>query len=178
MQNNFSLVKLPLTWKILISLYLLTIGTGYLFTSIQVALKVGLGYSNVLEHYSKNPPQQETIHGEKFDPFNLKIIEPVTLEKLVHNRHIHIIVQSLLFLSLGGLILLTSFSEKIKITLVVLPFLSILLESGGMFLTRYLDDSFALLILAGGGLMGISFGAIFILTFYELWIKKNYQFLY
>lgn len=172
--DHFSLSQLPLNWKVFITLFLVLAGTGYLFTTLQVSLKTGLGYSNIVSHYSSNPQEQESAHEdrEEFDPFSGEIVEPVTLEKLVHNRHIHVLIQSLLFLPLGILILLTTLPEKTKNILFALPFIAILLESIGMFLTRYLADQFAGLILISGILMGISFGLIFILSLYELWIKS------
>jgi hypothetical protein len=62
-----------------------------------------------------------------------------------------------------------------KVALLALLFGGIIVDIGGMWLTRFVWPPFAALILVGGTAFGLAYAAIFAVSLYELWLKKEAQ---
>lgn len=94
----------------------------------------------------------------------------VDLKLLLQDAHVHLFSHGILSLLMGILFFWSQISERWKIILIPLPFLGGVLDFAGMFLVKFLADSFAYLIIFAGSLTGISFAIVFFISFYELWV--------
>jgi len=52
MASTFSFARLPLSWKLLVSGFIVILGSGYIAAVLNVALSVGMGAQAVADHYA------------------------------------------------------------------------------------------------------------------------------
>jgi hypothetical protein len=96
----------------------------------------------------------------------------MSLATLVRVSHIHMFGLTFIFFLMG-----TIFSHAyvrpvwFKAVIVVLPFLSIIVDVGSWYLTK-VDAVFAWTVIVGGGLMGISFAVQWIVSMYQMWFYR------
>ena len=96
----------------------------------------------------------------------------MSLATLVRVSHIHMFGLTFIFFLMG-----TIFSHAyvrpvwFKAVIIVLPFLSIIVDVGSWYLTK-VDAVFAWTVIIGGGLMGISFAVQWIVSMYQMWFYK------
>jgi hypothetical protein len=57
--------------------------------------------------------------------------------------------------------------------IVALPFLGTMLDIGGMWLTRFVWEPFAILVLLGGSMFALGYLLITGIALYELWLKQE-----
>lgn len=95
--------------------------------------------------------------------------EPPSLWARVAHTHVQSI--GLIFLVLGGVFSFTSIKEKLKIAILVLPFVALLVDFGCRFLARFFPGIVHLMMLSGA-LIGAMFGLMILVPLYEMWIKK------
>ena len=95
--------------------------------------------------------------------------EPVSLWARVAHTHIQSI--GLIFLVLGSVFSLTSLPSRWKVTIVVLPFVALLVDFGTRFLARYVPE-IVYLMLVSGAAIGVLFAVMILVPLYEMWIKK------
>jgi len=179
--NLIPLSRLPLTVKVLLSCFLITLGFGNIAAGVYSQKYVGLSYDAMVQTYSeRQTPREdvgmpENVSGEI--PITLGDIEQkphtVNLQLLLQDAHVHIFSHGVLSLLLGILFIWTGFSKQWKLVLIPLPVLGGLLDFAGMFLVKFVADGFAYLILFAGTLMGVSFTIAFFRVLYELWFMKN-----
>lgn len=96
--------------------------------------------------------------------------EPVSLWTRVAHTHIQSI--ALIFLVLGGAFSFTSIGTRVKVLVLVLPFVALLLDFGARLLAKVLPVS-VYLMMAAGGLMGTMFGVMILVPLYEMWVKRE-----
>ncbi|HET7363563.1 MAG TPA: protein S100 [Burkholderiales bacterium] len=91
---------------------------------------------------------------------------------LVRVSHIHLFGLTFIFFLLG-----TIFSHAyvrpvwFKCTVIVLPFVALVMDVSSWYFTK-LFHPFALVVMAGGGLMGLSFAFMWVVSMYQLWWSK------
>jgi hypothetical protein len=96
----------------------------------------------------------------------------MSLATLVRVSHIHMFGLTFIFFLMG-----TIFSHAyvrpvwFKAVIIILPFLSIIVDVGSWYLTK-VDAVFAWTVIIGGGLMGISFAVQWIVSMYQMWFYK------
>ncbi len=95
--------------------------------------------------------------------------EPVSLWARVAHTHIQSI--GLVFFVLAGVFSFTSLKTGVKCTVIVLPFVTLLVDFGARFLAKYAPD-IVYLMLASGACMGLLFGVLILVPLYEMWLKK------
>ena len=88
---------------------------------------------------------------------------------LVHN---HILSLSVIFFLLGGLVATTGVNKKLKLFLMIEPFVSILFTFGGIYLMWSGIIWFKYVIMVSGMLMTLTFILLTFFIFRELLIKK------
>ncbi len=159
------------TWnleqKIAATLFLILLGLGTLAGAINVALEVGVAPTDIEKRYSAPSPSEQS------DPMALLEEPPVTLEKLMHVVHAHLIPYALIFGVVSFFILQLSFVKKIKIGIIVLFAFSIVGDFTSMLATRFVASGFYMGIAISGFLfMSIVAGTILV-SLYELWFTKK-----
>jgi hypothetical protein len=66
----------------------------------------------------------------------------------------------------------TSRRLPLGISLVVVPYLTILMDIGSWWLTKYLDPAFfSYVVIAGGACMGLALAAQILIALWEMWIE-------
>jgi hypothetical protein len=71
------------------------------------------------------------------------------------------------------LFVFSSLSEGPKAVIVALPFTGTLMDIGGMWLTRFVWEPFASLVLLGGSLFALGYVLITSISLYEIWLKRE-----
>jgi len=86
--------------------------------------------------------------------------------------HQHLFGIGLLCFALGWLLSQTALAYKFKASVIVLGFVSVLIDIGGWWLTR-LSGSFAFLVIVGGALSGLFFGLGIFSVWYDALLAKG-----
>jgi len=95
----------------------------------------------------------------------------ISISALARVSHIHLFGIGLLFYLLGRIFILAEMPVWLKRSIVAVPFVSIALDIGSWWLTKYIPV-FAYTVMAGGALMGISFAVQALTSLYQMWFYK------
>lgn len=96
----------------------------------------------------------------------------MSLSTLVRVSHIHMFGITFIFFIMG-LIFSHAYVRPVwfKSTVIVLPFLAIVIDIGSWYLTK-INTDFAWAVIIGGGLMGLSFATQWFVSMYQIWFYK------
>jgi hypothetical protein len=96
----------------------------------------------------------------------------MSLASLVRVSHIHMFGITFIFFIMG-LIFSHAYVRPVwfKSVVIVLPFLSIVVDIGSWYLTK-INTAFAWAVIIGGGLMGLSFATQWLVSMYQIWFYK------
>jgi hypothetical protein len=96
----------------------------------------------------------------------------MTLATLIRVSHIHMFGITFIFFVMG-LIFSHAYVRPVwfKSTIIVLPFASMVVDTGSWYLTK-LNTAFAWTVIIGGALMGMSFAIQWIVSMYQMWFYK------
>jgi hypothetical protein len=96
----------------------------------------------------------------------------MSLASLVRVSHIHMFGITFIFFIMG-LIFSHAYVRPVwfKCAVIVLPFLSIVVDIGSWYLTK-IDTAFAWAVIIGGGVMGLSFATQWLVSMYQIWFYK------
>jgi hypothetical protein len=176
------LSQLPLAAKVYCTLLLVGLGLGFLAAFVQAFTAVGLSYSSVQSSFAPEMPMTHMEHGQMSMEREMDINELGSSAKvwirtplLIQTSHTHLLGLNLIAGLTGLVFLFTALSEWKKVTLLALLFGGIIVDIGGMWLTRFVWPPFAALILIGGSAFALAYAAIFFVSLYELWLKKKAQ---
>lgn len=118
------------------------------------------------ENNSAIPPLTSYDAIEKL----LKTDAGENLVALARVSHIHLFGISLIFMVTGVIFALSETPVWLRVTLVVLPYITIILDIGSWWLTKYFDPAFAYVVLIGGAGMGLALAAQIFISLWEMWI--------
>ena len=90
--------------------------------------------------------------------------------ELARVSHIHLFGISLIFALTGAIFALTETPGWLRVSLVVFPYLTIIMDIGSWWLTKYFDPAFAYVVLIGGAGMGLALAAQILISLWEMWI--------
>jgi hypothetical protein len=102
-----------------------------------------------------------------------KLVKTDTGEDIVslaRVSHIHLFGISLIFMVTGGIFALSETPIWLRVALVVIPYLTVIMDIGSWWLTKYLDPTFAYVVLIGGAGMGLALAAQIFIPLWEMWI--------
>ena len=200
--NQIKLAQLSASWKILITVFIITLSAGYLNGALNAALSVGLTPASVSDHYGGQvlSESEKTILEEKGfveEEINLDEredndtdndhkhndvmpeheggVKPISLQQMAQMAHVHLLGFSLLLLSMGALACFTAFAEWLKVLLVGMLGLAFLFDIGGLYLVRFVSAEFALLPMITGIIIGVCIAFISLRVLYELWMATKYN---
>jgi hypothetical protein len=83
--------------------------------------------------------------------------------------HIHIFGMSAIFILMGILVIFLDVSQKIRIWLIVLPFIGIVIDLASVWLKLFVDPVFFWLHIPGGTLFGAVFAVDAVLILRQMW---------
>ena len=92
---------------------------------------------------------------------------------LVRVSHIHLFGLTFIFFIVGSI-----FSHAyvrpvwFKVAVIVLPFFAVFIDVSSWYFTK-LYHPFALVVMAGGGLMGLCFALMWVVSMYQMWFSKT-----
>ncbi|MDT8325483.1 MAG: hypothetical protein RRA94_15320 [Bacteroidota bacterium] len=161
-----ALNALPRLARHLLAAFLLVVATGYTLGVFFVDHSTDMRPDGIAERYLGT-------ENMGIDPASLSPERELQYEKtpaeLLNITHTHMISLALVFLAVGGIFLFASgISSLLRATLVLEPFLSIVLTFGGMYLLRYHSPAWSVLIAVSGTLMTICFYAMVALSLWQL----------
>jgi hypothetical protein len=152
---------LPKTAKLLIGFFIITLSFGY-FTGLRfVNENTNNTTQGIEEHYLGNE-DNEDAEIMRFKKSEKEIITTV---------HNHVVSMSLIFLALGGILLITSINPVLKKFLIVEPFISIVLTFGGIWLMWSGVLWLKYVIICSGILLTITFTTSILLILVQLFKK-------
>ena len=94
-----------------------------------------------------------------------------SIADLARVSHIHLFGISIIFLLTGAIFALSETPAWLRVSLVVVPYLTILMDIGSWWLTKYLDPAiFSYVVVAGGACMGLALAAQILIALWEMWI--------
>lgn len=161
MELHGKINALPKTAKFLIGFFIITLSFGY-FTGLRfVNENTNNTTQGIEEHYLGNEADEDA-EIMRFKKSEKEIITTV---------HNHVISMSLIFLALGGILLLTSVNPTLQKFLVLEPFISIVLTFGGIWLMWSGVLWFKYIIIFSGSLLTITFTTSVILILTQLFKK-------
>ena len=162
MQLNGLIVTLPKEIKLLIGAFLIVLSIGF-YTGL---LFVG-------ETSSANPNGIEEQYLGNEDDENADIMRfkksPQQMLTLVHN---HILSMSIIFFLVGLLVSITKLNKKLKLFLIVEPFVSVILTFGGLYLLWAGMLWMKYIVMLSGILMTVTFTASTIIIMKQLFQKR------
>jgi len=95
-----------------------------------------------------------------------------SIADLAEVSHIHLFGISIIFLLTGAIFALSETPIWARVTLVVVPYLSILMDIGSWWFTKYVDPAFfAYVVVAGGACMGLALAGQIVIALWEMWIE-------
>jgi hypothetical protein len=179
------LSRLPLSAKIFCTLFLVGIGCGAIAAFTQAATAIGLSPADVQSSFARKMPMTSLApsgaHGQhQMAEKEITLTDISSAAKvwvrtplLIQTSHTHLFGQTLIAGLLGLIFLFSSLGERMKSLILALPFLGTLIDIGGMWLTRFVWPSFAVLVIAGGSIFALGYTLITLIALYELWLKKE-----
>jgi hypothetical protein len=139
-------------------------------------------YSQVEPIFAKNCVGCHMANATSIPPLtSFEAVQKVTgvdtgtsIADLAEVSHIHLFGISIIFLLTGAIFALSETPTWVRVSLVVVPYLTILMDIGSWWLTKYLDPAFfAYVVVAGGACMGLALGAQILIALWEMWIKPR-----
>jgi hypothetical protein len=166
--------------KVCCTLFLLGIGLGSLAAFTQAATVIGLSYGDVVTSFAPEMPMTHIHHDQisaekEIDLEQLRHTAKVWVRTplLIQTSHTHLFGQTLIAGLLGVIFLFSAIGEWKKTVIVALPFIGTMLDIGGMWLTRFVWESFAIFVLLGGSIFALGYLLITGIALYELWLKQE-----
>ena len=162
MQLNGLIFTLPKEIKLLIGAFLIVLSIGFYTGLLFVGETSSANPKGIEEQYLGNEADEdaEVMHFKKSDQ------EMLTL---VHN---HILSMSIIFFLVGLLVAITKLNKKLKLFLIVEPFISVILTFGGLYLLWSGLLWMKYVVMFSGVLMTITFTLSVAITFKQLFQKE------
>jgi hypothetical protein len=143
----------PLSVKVLVTVMLLGIALTYCILALHIFIDTHFKPSLIKEAYKSFEWIELTDQTHKYFPYYAIYIFAFTLAAFV----------------LG-----TSYSEKLKITMTLIPCTLIVLDIGSMWAIPYISaDIFGWVLFFAGNFLALSFATLFILTMSDVWSLKS-----
>ena len=145
--TNITLENLTGLWRNLLIAFVITLSFGYGTGMYYLTLTSGLQTQSIEENYLGNEADEAALE--------MKFKKPE--KEVVSIIHSHVISFSLIFMAIGGLLLLTSYPPRLKSILVIEPFVSIILTFGGIWLMWQGVSWMKYIIIISGTLMNLAY---------------------
>ena len=94
-----------------------------------------------------------------------------SLSQLARISHIHLFGIGIIFLLTGAIFAQSGVSEKLRLMIIILPYITIWADIGSWWITKY-QPVFAYVVLIGGGFMGLALALQILISLWEMWFKN------
>ncbi len=162
MQLNGLIFTLPKEIKLLIGAFIIVLSIGFYTGLLFVGETSSANPNGIEEHYLGNEDD------ENADVMRFKKSDQEMLT-LVHN---HILSMSIIFFLVGLIVSITKLNKKLKLFLIVEPFLSVILTFGGLYMLWTGILWMKYIVMLSGVLMTLTFTASVIVILKQLLSKK------
>ena len=163
MDLNGSIYTFSKELKLLIGAFIIVLSIGFYSGLLFVEETSSINPSGIEEQYLGNEFDDDAM-VMKFKKSKREMLT------LVHN---HILSMSIIFVLLGLITLTTKLNRKLKLVLVLEPFLSIILTFGGLYLMWTGLHWFKYIVIVSGILITICFTLSVLIILKQLFIKKS-----
>tara|TARA_Y100000590_G_scaffold331461_1_gene376620 strand:- start:1913 stop:2404 length:492 start_codon:yes stop_codon:yes gene_type:complete len=161
-KNNFFLKDLEQNIKHFITMFLIAITCGILTGLSYIYYTTNIAADSITERYA----------GSDVEDYEIPENFPKSLENMIQTTHEHVNSFSIITFILGLIFYFNSIiNGKWKAFIMIEPFLSTLITFLSLWMIRYIDTSFAYLVIASSGLMYICWFIMISISMYEL-LKK------
>lgn len=89
--------------------------------------------------------------------------------------HIHIFGMSAIFILMGIIVIFLDLGLKIRVWLIVLPFIGVIIDLVSVWLKLFVHPAFFWLHIPGGTLFGVVFAIDIVLMLRQMWVKPSGQ---
>ena len=162
--NKIFLKDLDRTLKALLSAFLITLLIGIFFGLGYLYLNTSIETTGIVEQYNGSEAEINDIPN-KF---------PKPLENMVLTAHNHINTFAIISLLIGLIFYFSSIIKtKLKLFLIIEPFVSTILTFLSLFLMRYVSDIYVYIVILSGIAMYLSWVTMIAISLYELVLKKQ-----
>lgn len=151
--GDLKLSNAPLSVKLLVTMAIIGIGITYLVLALHIFIDTEFKVSLIKQAYENMEWTELVDHTHKYFPY----------------YGIYIFAFALFIFVLG-----TSYPEKLKIIMAIVPNCLIVLDIASMWLIRYVNATiFSWGLFLAGNLLAACFGLISALTLYDIWLRKT-----
>lgn len=161
MQLNGLIYKLPKELKLLIGAFIVVLSIGFYTGLLFVDETSSANPKGIEEQYLGNESDEDVV-VMKFKKSDKEMLT------LVHN---HILSMSIIFFLLGGILSITKLNRRLKLFLIVEPFLSVILTFGGLYFLWSGAFWMTYIVMFSGIFMTLSFTIAVIIIIYQLMSK-------
>lgn len=141
--------------RLLYTLFLLLMLTGFTFSFFWAHSMTGLSPQGIAEHYRGS----DATFGE-----------PMSFRELAEITHFHLFTMPVVFMILIHVMYLTSASHTLKAVVTWAGFGGVILDLLSPWLISYVSPVFVISMLTGDTLMTISFFIMMVVPLYEMWV--------
>jgi len=162
--NNITLKNLDQVAKVFLSSFLVTMLIG-VFTGLgYIYFTTNMNPSGTIEHYN----------GSEILDDEIPLEYPKPLEGMILTTHAHVNSFALISLAIGFIFYFNSItSSKLKLFIMIEPFLSTIITFLSLWLLRYVNENFVYLVMVSSFIMYLFWIAMILICLYELNCKKN-----
>ena len=148
--DNFTLSKSQVWTKLFVTGLLCIIGLTYLLLVVHIWIDTEMKPSMVADAYGGMEYIELTDHAHFYMPYYGLFLVAIPV----------------------GLMLLTSFSGKVKTFFALFPFVMTVIDIAAMYLIPYLWLGFAYVLWLAGTCIGTSLFVMMLMIFYDVWLRK------
>lgn len=163
MQLNGLISTLPKEIKLLIGAFIIVLSIGFYTGLLFVGETSSANPKGIEQRYLGNEDDEdaEVMRFKKSDQ------EMLTL---VHN---HILSMAIIFFMVGGIVSITKLNKKLKLFLIVEPFVSVILTFGGLYLLWKGMFWMTYIVMISGILMTLTFAISTVIILIQLFQKSK-----
>lgn len=172
----------PLTGKVLATMIIVMMSIGLCVALGQIVVHdiIPTFWSDG-QHMTADHDEMEKhseARGDLFDdvPVEKKVTPFYQTDEFIFAlkfTHIHIFGMSAIFILMGILVLFLDISQRIRIWLIVLPFIGIIIDLASVWLKLFIDPVFFWLHIPGGVLFGAVFAVDSALMLWQMWMNPS-----
>jgi len=165
LKNNFYLKDLEKNIKYFLVAFLITITAG-IFTGLSyIYYTTNIAADSISERYAGSVVEEDYEIPENF---------PKSIENMIQTTHEHVNSFAIISFMIGMIFYFNSIiNGKLKAFLMIEPFLSTIITFLSLWLIRFINTSFAYLVILSSTLMYLCWFVMIGIAMYELILKKD-----